>query len=499
MPFSSPYLRPSLCSSPNPLTCTPNLPNGPYFPPPFSHTFPDSNYLPCRVVLALSLVSVMAALFLRSLILSVLRLIGATSNPTTRPAPSWSQLAFSALFIHPNPRHGLPFSLVSKYLQQPLSEGETLVGNTAYPAKAPADNVTHTRTSNARIRRTASSRRQGRWNPGHNDHCRPATPFSWLQRPQNSHLGEPGSIPGGAHLLTSITLIGSQDLAQIYSLTHGAGCSVPANVDPGGRVSDLPGTQVGRPKRQVVVTSVSYSPLLPPCAYNFGYECPYGGYFLTRETSAKVPLNCMLAPQAVRLHIGKTSPRAALHPERSAVDVHDHRELRDHRNSKHKAGSGPLVVYLRATQVFPDISQQFTKNKWSACGCLMGNSWSARHQPTVYSEVVRLWLTYGELWFGQISADTTFVCGNRAGRCRWSVGFLTDLLFPPLLLSSAAPYSSRFTLKGSQALGVKSHTNLFTRSLSIPPTRTYFVQKGETLRTTQAGAAHASSSLCARY
>ncbi|KAJ8869820.1 hypothetical protein PR048_028829 [Dryococelus australis] len=87
-----------------------------------------------------------------------------------------------------------------------------------------------------------------------------------------------------------------------------------------------------------------------------------------------------------------------------------------------------------------------------------------------------------------------FACENRAGRCRWSVGFLTDLPFPPRLHSGAAPYSSRFTLKGSQDLGVKSRPNLFTRSLSIPPTRTYSVQMGETLRTTQARASHASSS-----
>ncbi|KAJ8896912.1 hypothetical protein PR048_002258 [Dryococelus australis] len=51
---------------------------------------------------------------------------------------------------------------------------------------------------------------------------------------------------------------------------------------------------------------------------------------------------------------------------------------------------------------------------------------------------------------------------------------------------------------GSQDLGVKSRPNLFTRSLSIPPTRTYFAQKEKTLRTTQARASHASSSLCAR-
>ncbi|KAJ8894066.1 hypothetical protein PR048_006676, partial [Dryococelus australis] len=36
-----------------------------------------------------------------------------------------------------------------------------------------------------------------------------------------------------------------------------------------------------------------------------------------------------------------------------------------------------------------------------------------------------------------------FACGNRAGRCRWSAGFLGDLRFPPSLHSGAAPLSSR--------------------------------------------------------
>ncbi|KAJ8876192.1 hypothetical protein PR048_024101 [Dryococelus australis] len=34
-----------------------------------------------------------------------------------------------------------------------------------------------------------------------------------------------------------------------------------------------------------------------------------------------------------------------------------------------------------------------------------------------------------------------FACGNRAGRCRWSAGFLGDLSFPPHFHSGAAPYS----------------------------------------------------------
>ncbi|KAJ8881069.1 hypothetical protein PR048_017542 [Dryococelus australis] len=42
-----------------------------------------------------------------------------------------------------------------------------------------------------------------------------------------------------------------------------------------------------------------------------------------------------------------------------------------------------------------------------------------------------------------------FAFGNRAGRCRWSAGFLGDLPFPPPLHSGAFPYSPDFTLIGS--------------------------------------------------
>ncbi|KAJ8867736.1 hypothetical protein PR048_031539 [Dryococelus australis] len=41
---------------------------------------------------------------------------------------------------------------------------------------------------------------------------------------------------------------------------------------------------------------------------------------------------------------------------------------------------------------------------------------------------------------------------NRAGRCRWSTGFLVDLPFPPPLHSGAAPFSPHLTLIGSQDL-----------------------------------------------
>ncbi|KAJ8881880.1 hypothetical protein PR048_018366 [Dryococelus australis] len=57
-----------------------------------------------------------------------------------------------------------------------------------------------------------------------------------------------------------------------------------------------------------------------------------------------------------------------------------------------------------------------------------------------------------------------FACGNRAGRCRWSAGFLGDLPFPPPLHSGAAPYSTSIALIGSEHLDVKSRPNLFTHS-----------------------------------
>ncbi|KAJ8870004.1 hypothetical protein PR048_029015 [Dryococelus australis] len=56
----------------------------------------------------------------------------------------------------------------------------------------------------------------------------------------------------------------------------------------------------------------------------------------------------------------------------------------------------------------------------------------------------------------------TLACGNCAGRCRWSAGYLGDLPFPPPLHSCAAPYSPRFTLIGSQDLDVESRPSRST-------------------------------------
>ncbi|KAJ8898013.1 hypothetical protein PR048_003373 [Dryococelus australis] len=59
-----------------------------------------------------------------------------------------------------------------------------------------------------------------------------------------------------------------------------------------------------------------------------------------------------------------------------------------------------------------------------------------------------------------------FASGNRAGRCRWSAGFLGYIPFPPPLPSGTAPYSLQSPIIGSQDLAVKSRPNLFTHSLS---------------------------------
>ncbi|KAJ8883722.1 hypothetical protein PR048_015576 [Dryococelus australis] len=56
-----------------------------------------------------------------------------------------------------------------------------------------------------------------------------------------------------------------------------------------------------------------------------------------------------------------------------------------------------------------------------------------------------------------------FPCVDRSGRCRWSAGFLGDLLFPPPVPSGAAPYSSRFTLTGYQDVDVESRPTLATK------------------------------------
>ncbi|KAJ8871799.1 hypothetical protein PR048_028139 [Dryococelus australis] len=69
-----------------------------------------------------------------------------------------------------------------------------------------------------------------------------------------------------------------------------------------------------------------------------------------------------------------------------------------------------------------------------------------------------------------------FACGNCAGRCRWSAGYLGDLPRTPILHSGTAPYSPRFTLIGSQYLVVKRCPNFFTSLHGTQSTISYFFE-----------------------
>ncbi|KAJ8877085.1 hypothetical protein PR048_021537 [Dryococelus australis] len=74
-----------------------------------------------------------------------------------------------------------------------------------------------------------------------------------------------------------------------------------------------------------------------------------------------------------------------------------------------------------------------------------------------------MWLpcsrTGSDSWRGR---SRSFACGNRAGWCLWSAGFLGDLPFPPPLHSGAAPHPPRFILISSQDPYYKIRRNLFT-------------------------------------
>ncbi|KAJ8895608.1 hypothetical protein PR048_000944 [Dryococelus australis] len=59
-----------------------------------------------------------------------------------------------------------------------------------------------------------------------------------------------------------------------------------------------------------------------------------------------------------------------------------------------------------------------------------------------------------------------FASENRAGRCRWSEGFLGDILFPLSLHSTAASFPPHLTLTGSHDLVVKSRPNLSTQLIT---------------------------------
>ncbi|KAJ8876830.1 hypothetical protein PR048_021277 [Dryococelus australis] len=64
-----------------------------------------------------------------------------------------------------------------------------------------------------------------------------------------------------------------------------------------------------------------------------------------------------------------------------------------------------------------------------------------------------------------------FACGNRAGRYRWSAGYLGDLQFSPSFHSVVAPYS--ITLIGSRDLGVESRQSQQHLEYFQQPLHTY--------------------------
>ncbi|KAJ8897162.1 hypothetical protein PR048_002508 [Dryococelus australis] len=73
-----------------------------------------------------------------------------------------------------------------------------------------------------------------------------------------------------------------------------------------------------------------------------------------------------------------------------------------------------------------------------------------------------------------------FACGDRVERCRWSGGFVGEFPFPPRLHSDIAPYSSRFTVIGSQALddfALAEEGGSMTPSCMFP--RCYSVEGGD--------------------
>ncbi|KAJ8877806.1 hypothetical protein PR048_022263 [Dryococelus australis] len=78
-------------------------------------------------------------------------------------------------------------------------------------------------------------------------------------------------------------------------------------------------------------------------------------------------------------------------------------------------------------------------------------------------------------WFNPLPGNRIFASGNRAGRCRWSAGFLGDLPFPPPPSFQRRPMLTSITLIGSQYLAVKSRPNLFTHSFSLSLAHTLYL------------------------
>ncbi|KAJ8874595.1 hypothetical protein PR048_025461 [Dryococelus australis] len=77
-----------------------------------------------------------------------------------------------------------------------------------------------------------------------------------------------------------------------------------------------------------------------------------------------------------------------------------------------------------------------------------------------------------------------FACGNRAGRHRWSAGFLGDVLFPPALLFQRCSILASITLIATQELDVTSQLSSLTQ---IRRGASPFPGGGETIFPLQSG------------
>ncbi|KAJ8882931.1 hypothetical protein PR048_014770 [Dryococelus australis] len=143
----------------------------------------------------------------------------------------------------------------------------------------------------------------------------------------------------------------------------------------------------------------------------------------------------------------------------ASADLPWHSRLERHRSGVREAlGSNPGIlcghIYKGSIRIRAADRLRFSRSCWRG-DFVHANVTTSLPLPATLRQMS--YYICGRSWI--------FICGNPAGRCRWSVGFLGDLPFPQPFHSGAAPYSPRFTPIGSQDLNVKSRPKLFTRSL----------------------------------
>ncbi|KAJ8866561.1 hypothetical protein PR048_032420 [Dryococelus australis] len=122
----------------------------------------------------------------------------------------------------------------------------------------------------------------------------------------------------------------------------------------------------------------------------------------------------------------------------------------------HQARVSTLCSSRRLPYVLPGLAPRDKRFSATTRGATV--VWRIEYSPPTNGNRVRLPVG---------SHPGIFACGNRAGRCRCSAGFLGDLPFPPPSHSGACSILASFTLIGSQDLAVKSRPNIFTHPLSV--------------------------------